>query len=93
VTADRGWKRAFDELIPLRSGRQLVTLEDAARYIQKLAKAKQQLAEWQIAVEAMLLVVEHMLVTDLSQKRWRGSCRVSGVDELTKNKGKQKALR
>jgi hypothetical protein len=34
-----------------------------------------------------------MLVTYLSQKRWRGTCRVSGVDELTTNKGKQKALR
>jgi hypothetical protein len=33
-------------------------LEDAAKYIQKLPKAEQQLAEWQAAVEAMLLVVE-----------------------------------
>jgi hypothetical protein len=57
VTADRGWKRAFDEPILLPRGPQLVTLEDAARYIQKLAKAEQQLAEWQTAVEAM--VVEH----------------------------------
>jgi hypothetical protein len=40
-------------------GRQLVTLEDAARYIQKLPKPEQQLAEWQTAVEALLLVVEH----------------------------------
>ena len=30
-----------------------------AKYIQKLPRAEQQLAEWQTAVEAMLLVVEH----------------------------------
>ena len=36
-----------------------VTLEDAAKYIQKLPNAGQQLDEWQAAVEAMLLVVEH----------------------------------
>jgi hypothetical protein len=35
----------------------------------------------------------HMLITYLSQKRWRGTCRASGVDKLTKSKGKQKALR
>src|ERR1700676_1368575 len=39
-------------------GRQIVTLEDAAVYIQKLSKAEQQLEEWQAAVEAPLLVVK-----------------------------------
>jgi len=52
------WSRAFDEPIPLPRGRQLVTLKDAAAYIQKLPEAEQQLAEWQAAVEALLLVVE-----------------------------------
>jgi hypothetical protein len=56
--ADRGWKRPFDDPIPLPRGRQLVTLEDAAKYIQKLPKAEQDLPEWQTAVEALLLVVE-----------------------------------
>ena len=32
----QGWKRPFDDPIPLP--RQLVTLEDAANYIQKLPK-------------------------------------------------------
>jgi hypothetical protein len=59
MVADRGWKRAFDDPIPLPRGRQVVTLEDAAKYIQKLPKAEQDLEEWQAAVEAMLLVVEH----------------------------------
>jgi hypothetical protein len=53
-----GWKRRFDELILLPRGRQLVILEDAANYIQKLPKAEQDLDEWQAAVEALLLVVE-----------------------------------
>jgi hypothetical protein len=42
----------------LPRGRQLITLKDAANYIQKLPKAEQDLEEWQAAVEAMLLVVE-----------------------------------
>src|SRR5712664_2210602 len=54
----KGWKRPFEEPIPLPRGRQLVTLEDAAKYIQKLPKAEHDLDEWQAAVEALLLVVE-----------------------------------
>ena len=53
-----GWKRPFDDPIPLPRDRQLVTLKDAANYIQKLPKAEQDLEEWQAAVEALLLVVE-----------------------------------
>jgi hypothetical protein len=48
----------FDEPIPVSKGRQLVTLRDAAEYIQKLPEAKQLLEEWQAAVEALLLVVD-----------------------------------
>jgi hypothetical protein len=54
----RGELRPFDDPIPLPRGRQLVTLKDAAKYIQKLAAAEQQIGEWRAAVEAMLLVVE-----------------------------------
>ena len=35
-----------------------MTLRDAADYIMKLPKAEQDLAEWQAAIEALLLVVE-----------------------------------
>ena len=52
------WSAAFDEPIPLTRGRQLITLEDAAAYIQKLPKAEQLLPEWQAAVEALILAVE-----------------------------------
>jgi hypothetical protein len=41
------WSRSFDDPIPLRDGRQLVTLKNAADYIVKLPKAKQDLEEWQ----------------------------------------------
>ena len=56
--ADRGWKRPFDDSISLPRSRQLVTLRDAAEYIQKLPEAEQLLEEWQAAVEALLLVVK-----------------------------------
>src|ERR1700736_2916127 len=58
VISSRGWKRKFEDPIPLHRGRQLVTLEDASRYIQKLPKAEQQIEEWQTAVEALILVAE-----------------------------------
>jgi hypothetical protein len=56
---DNGWSRAFDEPIPLPRGRQLVTLEDAGNYITKLPKAEHATAEWQAAMQALLLVAEH----------------------------------
>jgi len=53
---DRGWKRRFDDPIPLPRGRQLVTLEGAGRYITKLPKAEHEAAEWQAAMEVLILV-------------------------------------
>jgi hypothetical protein len=41
-----------------KAARQFVTLEDAARYIQKLPKAEQQIEEWNTAIEALILVAE-----------------------------------
>jgi hypothetical protein len=43
------WSRAFYDPIPLPRCRQLVTLKDAAEYIQKLPKPEQDLKEWQAA--------------------------------------------
>jgi hypothetical protein len=54
--ADRGWKRPFDDPIPLPRGRQLVTLEDAGNYITKLPRDVHEAAEWQAAMEALILV-------------------------------------
>ncbi|MFZ2159323.1 MAG: hypothetical protein WAV72_24820 [Bradyrhizobium sp.] len=53
------WKRRFDDPIPLPGGRRLVTLQDAGRYITGLPKAEHDAAEWQAAMEALLLVAEH----------------------------------
>jgi hypothetical protein len=58
VRADRGWKRPFDDPIPLPRRRQLVTLKDAADYIMKLPKAEQKLQEWQAATEALIMAAE-----------------------------------
>ena len=54
--AAKGWQRPFDDPIPLPRGRQLVTLEDAGNYITKLPKAEHEAAEWQAAMEALILV-------------------------------------
>jgi len=56
--ADRGWKQQFDDPIPLPRGRQLVTLKDAGNYITKLPKSEAATAEWQAAMEALILVAE-----------------------------------
>jgi hypothetical protein len=53
-----GWSREFYDPIPVARGRQLVTLKDAGTYITELPKAEQKLAEWQTAMQALLLVVE-----------------------------------
>ena len=52
-----GWKRRFEESIPLPRGRRLVTLEDAGKYITKLPKAEHEAAEWQAAMEALIILV------------------------------------
>jgi hypothetical protein len=44
------WSRHFDEPIPLPRGRQLITLEDAGRYITRLSKAEHEAAEWVAAM-------------------------------------------
>jgi hypothetical protein len=46
----------FDNPIPLPSGRQLVTLEDAGNYITRLPKTEHEAAERQAAMEALILV-------------------------------------
>jgi hypothetical protein len=43
-----GWKRRFDDPIPLPGGRQLVTLEDAGTFITKLPKAEHSAPEWRV---------------------------------------------
>jgi hypothetical protein len=49
------WQRKFEDPIPLPSGRQLLTLKNAADYIMKLPKTESDLPEWQAAIEVLLL--------------------------------------
>jgi hypothetical protein len=58
VTTKRGWQRKFEDPIPLSDGRSLVTLRDAATYITALPKTESALAEWQAAIEALILVAD-----------------------------------
>ena len=63
------WSRRFDEPIQPPKGKKLVTLKDAAAYIMKLPKSKQQSPEWQAAGEAVIMAAEdrgplrHMLTS------------------------------
>jgi len=50
------WKRRFDDAIVLPDGRKLVTLRDAAAYATKLPKKEADSAEWQAAIESLMLV-------------------------------------
>lgn len=54
----RGWQRRFDDPIALPNGRRLVTLEDAALYIQMLPKKEQDLPHWQTAILTLINTAE-----------------------------------
>jgi hypothetical protein len=53
---NKGWHRLFEDPIPLPRGRQLVTLEDAGKFITKLPKAEHEAPEWLAAMEALIMV-------------------------------------
>ena len=53
------WEQFFHDPIELPDGRVLRSLRDAGEFIQSLPKATHERPEWQEAVEALLLVVEH----------------------------------
>jgi len=52
---DEGRQRRFDDPIPLSDGRVLHTLRDAADYISGLPKEQSDMADWQIAAEALMV--------------------------------------
>ena len=56
--ADRGWKRAFDDPIPLPDGSELRTLLDAGRYVDALPRSMHEREEWQTVMEVLLSAVE-----------------------------------
>ena len=52
------WKRRFDDTIVLPDGHRLGTLLHAATYATKLPKNEAYTAEWQPAIESLMLVAE-----------------------------------
>ena len=52
------WSTPFDDPIPLRNGRKLVTLQQAADYVMTLPEKTQHAAHWQIAVENLINAAE-----------------------------------
>jgi len=53
------WKRRFDDAIVLPDGRKLVPLLGAATYATKLSKKEADTAEWQAAIESLMLVAQY----------------------------------
>jgi hypothetical protein len=49
------WSTRFEDPIDLPDGRKLLTLKDAADYITSLPKEQSNLAQWQVAIEALIL--------------------------------------
>ena len=54
--AETGWQRKFEDPITLADGRLLVTLMDAGEYISGLSKKETDLPDWQVAMQALMLV-------------------------------------
>ncbi len=52
------WSTPFDEPVPLRGGRRLATLQQAADYVMALPKDAQHAPHWQIAVENLINAAE-----------------------------------
>jgi hypothetical protein len=65
--AKKGWSRSFDEPIPLPDGRVLRTLRDGGNYIAALPKQEHDAPEWQAAIQALMLVVDHGGMTLLAR--------------------------
>ena len=52
------WSTPFDEPVPLRGGRRLATLQQAADYVMGLPEDVQCAPHWQIAVENLINAAE-----------------------------------
>jgi hypothetical protein len=71
VVNDPGWKREFEDPIPLSRGRQLVTLKDAADYIMKLPKAER---------------ARQKIMNENAVVKWDASIEKNGVNAATKRR-------
>jgi hypothetical protein len=54
--SEADWQRRFEDPIALPDGRLLNTLRDAADYITALPEEESELAQWQVAIEALILI-------------------------------------
>jgi hypothetical protein len=52
------WFTRFVDPVVVPAGRELLTLRDAAEYITALPKAEHDVADWQVAMETLILVAE-----------------------------------
>ena len=52
------WSRLFDDPIPLAGGKPILSLKEAALYIQFLPPSELDQAHWQASAEALILVAE-----------------------------------
>jgi hypothetical protein len=52
------WSTPFDDPIPLRDGRRLRTLQQAADYIMQLPENAQHETHWQVAIETLINAAE-----------------------------------
>lgn len=52
------WSTPFDDPIPLRNGRKLRTLREAADYITALPEDEQHETRWQVAIETLINAAE-----------------------------------
>ena len=52
------WSTAFDDPISLPDGRRLSPLRDAADFIIAMPPAEHAITEWQVAMEALILIAE-----------------------------------
>lgn len=52
------WSARFEDPVPLGSGRALLSLRDAARYIQRLPPSDQRKLHWQTATSVLISVAE-----------------------------------
>ncbi len=71
------WSAEFNAPIPLPKGRQLVTVRDAGNYITRLPKAEHEAAEWQAAMEVLILVATFGVPDDVRAHR-----RHEGIEPL-----------
>jgi hypothetical protein len=54
----RGWSQKFEQPIELPGAQELITLSDAAEHIAALSRREAEQPEWQLAIEALMLIAE-----------------------------------